>query len=204
MKYIKTYEDYLDEYSFLYKVNEKKGDSYSYGCVMLFFDFPSLKGIQDLIKEEDLYTESGDRSYGLEDEPHVTILYGLHEEVSKDDVFDLLKPYRCEDLLLTKISAFENSKYDVLKFDVEDAVRGLSYLHKMNKALAALPHTTDFPDYHPHSTIAYLKTGKAKEYIEQLKGTQHIVKPRSFVYSLPSNDKITAGINNSKYISYND
>lgn len=203
MKYIKTYEDYLNEYSFLYKVNEKKGDSYSYGCAMLYFDFPSLKGIQDSIKEEDLYTEEGDRSYGFEDEPHVTLLYGLHKEVSENEIFDRLKVYRCDDLLLTKISAFENEKYDVLKFDVKDVARGSSYLHKMNRALAELPHTTDFPDYHPHSTIAYLKPGKAKEYINRLKGTEHIVKPRSVVYSAPSGNKISAEINNSKYLSYN-
>lgn len=204
MKYIKTYEDYLNEYSFLYKVNEKKGDTYSYGCVMLYFDFPSIKGIQESIKQEDLYTETEDRSYGFEDEPHVTLLYGLHEEVSEKDIFDRLKVYKIDDLLLTNISAFENNKYDVLKFDVEDGVSGANYLHKMNKALTELPHTTDFPNYHPHSTIAYLKPGKAKEYIQQLKGTQHIVKPVSLVYSMPSGEKVNIKVNNFNYLSYKD
>jgi len=204
MKYIKTFEEYSEEYSFLYKkINEKKGDSYDYGCVMLYFEFPSLKGIQSDITQDDLYTEENDRSYGFEDEPHVTLLYGLHKEVTIEDVLEKIKPYRYDDLLLTNISAFENQKYDVLKFNVVYPTRGGSYLKQADKALTELPHTTDFPDYHAHSTVAYLKPGKAKKYIEQFKGTEHIVKPSKIVYSMASGEKIVKEINNSKYISYN-
>ena len=34
------------------------------------------------------------------------------------------------------------------------------------KELSKLPHTTDYPDYQPHITIAYLQPGKGQKYIE--------------------------------------
>ena len=50
-------------------------------------------------------------------------------------------------------SLFENPKYDVLKFDVISPL-----LNKINKKLTKeLPYTSDFPDYHAHCTIAYIK-----------------------------------------------
>ena len=50
---------------------EKKGDTHDYGCVMLYFDIKkeAWDKFQDMIADEDIYTEEGEQSYGREDEP---------------------------------------------------------------------------------------------------------------------------------------
>lgn len=60
----------------------KKEKKYEYGCVMLYFDFPSMFKIQDIINPKDIYEEEDDNTYGLEKHPHTTLLYGLHEGVT--------------------------------------------------------------------------------------------------------------------------
>jgi len=47
--------------------------------------------------------------------------------------------------------------------------------------MAEYPHTTDYPDYHPHMTIAYVKKGMGKKYAEDLKDFS--ITPDKFVYS---------------------
>lgn len=68
---------------------------------------------------------------------------------------------------------------DVLKFDVKDC----DHLHEINAELRKKPHTSNFPDYHPHATIAYLKPGTAKSYVEKHKDVSETVKPTEIVYS---------------------
>jgi len=158
-------------------INEKKGDSYSYGCAMLYFDFPQMKEIHDQIEEGDLYTEEEDRTYGLEDEPHCTLLYGLHKGVTLDQIKEVVDKFKFDKLKLHNASLFEN-QYDVLKFDVQG-----DSLKECNEALTDLPHTNDFPDYHPHATIAYIKKGIGEKYTKKLKDKEYEVKPTYIVYS---------------------
>jgi 2'-5' RNA ligase len=158
-------------------INEKKGDTYSYGCAMLYFDFPQMKEIHDQIEEGDLYTEEEDRTYGLEDEPHCTLLYGLHDDVTLDQIKEVVGKFKFDKLKLHNASLFEN-QYDVLKFDVQG-----DSLKECNEALTDLPHTNDFPDYHPHATIAYIKKGIGEKYTKKLKDKEYEVKPTYIVYS---------------------
>jgi len=181
--------------TFLQKINEhklleKKGDSYDYGCAMLYFKFPELKELHKKINKKDLYTEKGDRTYGIEDEPHCTLLFGFHKDVKEKEVIKKIKEFDIKDLKIHNPSAFKNEKYDILKFDID-----ADYLHKINEALTKFPHTTDFPDYHPHITIAYLMSEESDKYIEIMKGLEYTVKPNKIVYSKPSGDKITAYLN---------
>jgi len=168
-----------------FSVNEKKEQKYEYGCAMLHFEFPEMKQIHETIDPEDVYTEEDDRSYGLETDPHVTLLYGLHDGVDADTVKKICESHVFDSVKLHNISHFENPKFDVLKFDVDG-----DSLHECNKALSELPHTTDFPDYHPHATIGYLKRGTAKKYIDSSKKESYNVKPVAVVYSMPSGDKL--------------
>lgn len=167
--------------------------TYEYGCAMLYFSFDKLKELQSKISEDDLYTGSDDENsrYGLEDEPHVTLLYGLHSEVTDDDVFNTVFDFKdnINDLELINVSKFDNPKYDVLKFDVKSQI-----LKDINKALTKLPHTTDFPDYHAHSTIAYLKKGMSNKYIELFKDNSYKVKPLKIVYSKADGTKLEKSI----------
>lgn len=165
-------------------IQEKKNESYSRGCAMVYVEFPEIEGIQSMISKDDIYTESGDRSYGLEDEPHVTLLYGFDLSVKPNEVFNILDDFNIDEVKLTKVTAFKNEKFDVLKFDVSSDI-----LFDINKKLSELPHETDFPDYHPHLTIAYLKPGTADKYIKKMKGLSFNIIPSQYVYSLASGNK---------------
>lgn len=184
---ILTFDDYINEHYL--NLNEKKGDTYSNGCVMLYLNFPKMNEIHDLIQEEDLYTEEEDRTYGIEDETHCTLLYGLHKEVSDEDVQTICDKHKFTNLVAYNASLFENDKYDVLKFDVRYPVKGGSFLSKCNRDLRSLPHTNDYPDYHPHITIAYIKSGLGKKYVDLLQDKEFEVNPTHIVYSKPNGTK---------------
>jgi 2'-5' RNA ligase len=167
-----------------------------YGCVMLFFNFPYLNKIQDAINPDDLYEESDDDSFGLEPSAHVTLLFGLHKEVSNEDVKQSLKDIIFDDCKLFNLSFFENEKYDVLNFEVGYATRGGAFLSKANKELKKLPYTSEFPDYNPHMTIAYLKPGMGKKYVDKLKRLDdYTLTPKECIYSKTDKSKVKIKIN---------
>jgi 2'-5' RNA ligase len=182
MKHIKDYLTWLFE-SNQEEVNEKKA-TYSYGCAMLYFDFPEIVELHQQIDREHVFKDPKDPSFGLETEPHCTLLYGLHKEVSDETIENITKNFAFGNCTIKNASLFENEKFDVLKFDVDG-----DNLHDCNKELCKLPHTTDFPDYHPHMTIAYLKPGMGKEYADMFKDRMHELKPKYVVYSKPDGTK---------------
>lgn len=168
-------------------MKENSQSTYDYGCVMLYFDFPEIQKIHKLISPSDVYTEEGDNTYGLEDEPHTTLLYGLHEGVSNVDVDETLSRYTYYTCKIHNPSLFENEKYDVLKFEVEG-----DNLHETNADLKKFPHTTSFPDYNPHLTIAYLKKGEGRKYVNMLNKAglnEFWLAPQYGVYSKPNGGK---------------
>lgn len=133
---------------------------YDYGSVMASKSWPQgWENMLSQIDRHDVY-RSGDGTHGLATEPHVTVLYGLHEEVHEDLVCRVCQgvdgPLEVD---VKGISTFENEDYDVLKLDVESDL-----LRKMNKAFRSFPHTNDYDDYKPHMTVAYLKKGTAGKY----------------------------------------
>lgn len=146
-----------------------KGDSY--GCAMIYFEDCSgdtLKNWNDDLKLMDIDPDDL-HEQGMEDEPHVTVLYGLHTEEASD-VEDTLKEHNKDGEIVTfrmgNLDLFENDDFDVLIRKVDEA----HHLHDLRKVLLDnMEATVTFPDYKPHATIAYLKKGKGKEYIEKLK-----------------------------------
>jgi len=149
----------------------------SYSCLMLDCEGfkNSLKEIQDQIDKEDLYSEEG---YGLETEPHITVLYGIHEQDPanvKQSVDLTLVEYK-----LTKLSLFENEKFDVLKCSVES--KDLKDINK--QCCENLEYTNDYPDYIPHLTVAYLNPGAGKKYVKmKSKGFDKEYKSDKFIFS---------------------
>lgn len=131
-------------------VNEVSGP-HSYSCVMAMIDEKPAKKIMDWckknIKEKDL------ADHGREDEPHVTILYGLHTNDVKE-VQKVLKNTKGGSFKLGKVTKFDNPEYDVIKLSVTG-----SALHKLNSLCKKLEHTSSYPNYTPHCTIAYVKKG---------------------------------------------
>lgn len=194
-KLVPSFQEYLAE--------SKKKDKHSYACLMVFFDVPFIKELQSLIDEDDVYTEEGDRSFGIEEEHHVTLLYGLHEEVDPKEVMTIAKEIANDgdEVTLKDASLFENEKYDVLKLDAHG-----EWLHLANKVVRELfPHTSNFPDYHPHCTLAYLKNGKGKKYVEKLKDFDFDIIPTKLVYSMPDGtkrqEKLQIEVSESKHLT---
>lgn len=165
---------------------------YEYGCAMLYFQFPELGKIQDIIDPKDLYQAPKDdpRSYGFEKEPHCTLLYGLHKEVTLAQVENTLEGITFSTCKLYNTSMFDNPKYDVFKFDVKG-----QGINEANKALEKLPFSSDFDTYIPHATIAYLNKGTAQKYIKDLKGVEYDLTPTHAIYSVPSGEQHKIKIN---------
>lgn len=151
---IKSYSE------FMFISEDKSGTNYEYGCLMLNLNFPNWKIFTSDIDHEDLYQSESER-YGIETDPHVTILYGIHKSIDDDVVDALFSDFKKSDfdLRVEGIDCFYNKDYDVLKMNIFS-----NKLNELNKLAKRLPHTSDYPDYKPHITIAYLQKGKASQY----------------------------------------
>jgi tRNA nucleotidyltransferase/poly(A) polymerase len=139
-------------------INEEENNTYT-GCLMLFFDIPKWNIITSKIKNDDLYNVEG---YGIEDEPHVTILYGINNNISEKDVLNLVEKLVKPDIEVNieSIDCFENDEFDVVKFNVNSEL-----LHKLNFVLTKkFDYRNNYPDYKPHMTIAYVKSGTGNKY----------------------------------------
>lgn len=174
MRHIKTYGQLFEA--------EKK---YDYACAMVGFAMPLMELFHSVVDLNDLNPEGK----GLEKESHTTLLYGLHEDVDQEAVFDIINSVAPGDIVLGPVSLFENEKYDILKFDAAG-----EWLNEINSKLVKLPHTSDFPDYHPHATLAYLLPGTGKKYVDMFAGLSYTVKPTEFIYSMPDGSKIIHSI----------
>lgn len=153
-----------------------------FGCVLVNYNFPDLEVLQDSIDKEDIYDEL---DYGLEVYPHVTLLFGLHDEVSENQVTEKLKGLSFDECTLGFVSYFEGDKFEVLKFKAFN-----KNFKEANKYLSELPHTLNFPHYDAHMTIAYLKPGRSQEYVDLFKGFSVIVKEENIQYSLSNGKNI--------------
>jgi hypothetical protein len=173
MKFIEKFLSFLES---------KKNKTYDRGCAMLYFDFPDFNKLADQIEESDIYTEEG---YGIETEPHVTLLYGFEPEVEESEIKKIIDEIDFSSVKINKASLFENEDYDVLKFTASSPE-----LFVANKKLKVLPHQNDYPDYKPHLTLAYLKSGRGKKYVEKFSGMSWNLKPKYVVYSKPDGQKI--------------
>ncbi|MFW6219468.1 MAG: DUF5661 family protein [bacterium] len=175
---------------------------YEYGCLMVKFIIPEWKDILWQIDLDDLYTE--EEGYGLEKEPHITILYGFHDKNSNlhNKIFKLFE--KVNDYIeanVTKIDKFSNEKFDVLKLNIESPrLRELNKYFKEN-----YEYTNKFEEYKPHMTIGYFKKGHADKYIKDLKKPIKI-KSKLLFYSNPEKEKfyyaIGKGIIDERKISY--
>lgn len=159
-----------------------KNRKHEYGCVMVYLNFKngSFEKTQDIIKPNDLYEDPDDPSFGFETKPHVTALFGLHENIDEKKLEKVLSQQEKPEIKVTDVSIFPSEKYDVLKFDVDS-----EDMHKFNKKLKQFPFTSNFPNYHPHCTIAYLKKGVSDKYIDKIKKYIEDFKanPTNIVYS---------------------
>ena len=149
-------------------LEKKKEEKPLYGCVMM--DPKKIKGWKEVhlagIDEDDLYEPDND-DYGLEEQPHITIVYGIHEdEVDPSVVVDMMEqkmlPVKVQ---ISEIDFFENKEYDVIKYNVPVTEQLQEY---RDMFMDAFENTQTFSGYNPHITIAYVKKGNGKKYKKTL------------------------------------
>lgn len=141
-----------------------------FDCVMLYADIDKKKWneIQELIKKDDLYEDpEGIEEFGLESEPHLTIIFGIHSTENKQgDIIKKLEKYKPIELEIGEVSMFETDKYDVIKIDVKPSKELLKYRKEL---IENTKNTQTYPNYTPHLTIAYIKKGEGKKYLKKIK-----------------------------------
>lgn len=128
------------------------------GCLMLKLSITNWKDVIHLIHKEDLY-KADDKKYGIETDPHITVLYGFNDDVKADIIKNQLSKYIKDnninniDISIKNTSYFNNAEFSVLKFTVESKT-----LTKLNKYFSELYDVkSSYGEYNPHITIAYLK-----------------------------------------------
>jgi 2'-5' RNA ligase len=142
------------------------------------------------IPDNILYREFDEKHNGRQFNAHVTLLYGLYSNnhESYKNLFFQTKPFICE---LQEISVFENQKFDVLMIKI-----GSEELYKLHKKLSkTLDFEPLYPDYIPHVTIAYLKSGQGKMYngLTTFKSRKFTVNNIVFSSKLQNKYKIELG-----------
>jgi 2'-5' RNA ligase len=139
-----------------------------YGCLMLQ---AKVKDWEDYhtagIDEEDIHIKPHDKSFGLETEPHVSVVFGLHEDQVDEETMQSvmkqnLRPFTSR---VDEVDVFEGDEYDVVKYNIPMS----DELQKYRDLFMKFPNTQTHKDYLPHMTIAYVKPGMGKKYKRKLR-----------------------------------
>jgi hypothetical protein len=151
---IKKYQEFI---------KEEKSANHDFGCVMLDLDVPNWNEITSIIDPNDLYEVSDDSTYGLQTDPHVTVLYGLHGDIDDSKVAEIINKWKYQDLDLeiTGLDNFKNDNFEVVKFSVNPTQN----LQDFNRDLSQLPNSNELPEYKPHITVGYVKPGTSDKYL---------------------------------------
>lgn len=93
---------------------------------------------------------------GFETDPHVTVLYGIHEDYPTPLLIDIIETHPKFTVTLGNVSLFdEDVAFDVVKTEV--ACNDLFVL--MSSLLNVCHYTLTHVEYIPHATIAFAKKG---------------------------------------------
>ena len=96
---------------------------------------------------------------GREEEPHVTVLYGLDSD-DPAHVRSAVTGFGPVTAKIGLLSLFETPKHDVLKLNIES-----DDLHRLHSLIQSkVPHVQVNSSYQPHITVSYLATGKGNDY----------------------------------------
>jgi len=146
-------------------VNETRRNKYDYSSLLV--ELPeeiadnAISWGWDHVPNESVFLDPKDPGFGREDDPHITLIYGIHTDNLKEvsDLFTEEKEFECK---LGKIDLFTKSdKFDVLILGVE-----CEELHRLNRKMRrSLEATESYPVYVPHVTICYMRKGEGRQYI---------------------------------------
>ena len=110
------------------------------------------------ISEDIIYKKDG---HGREEDTHVTLAYGLcvdEPEIIKSLLKNIKGPIRATINKITFFKPSDDFHVVILKIDSPDLI-------KINKSIVKTFNiTSDFDEYKPHCTVAYVKPGEANKY----------------------------------------
>lgn len=171
--------------TFIEFLAEKKVANVAYGCAMLQANIKqwSRKHLS-LIDKDDIF-----QAEGLEHDPHVTVLFGIHEDTANPQaVLRLLEQTEPFTVTVDKISLFENDAFDVVKYDIPKH-KTLIALRK--QLIDKFDNTQTFPGYHPHMTIGYVVKGTGDQYAGKVEPFEVTFDVGMYSYHEVPNDKET-------------
>jgi len=181
---IESYEDFQKNENLKQDITNNKmtkgSSEVKYGYVSLVLNqFDSVLNVDSIIDEHDIY-DGFHRN-----ETHLTLLYGLTDNIDVKTIKSKFKNIEPFDIKLGSISIFEKEDYDVVKFDI---LRN-STLFKINENLKEISHIDTY-EYNPHITIAYVKKGAGYKYINKNFTEIVLKKCRDIKYSPIEGDDI--------------
>ena len=132
------------------KFNEFESNKKGYVGIKL--DIPNWEELCKIIKPEDIVS--------LEDDPHVTVIYGIHSFVNANDVLTNLRLLKLPNIEFGKVGFFPGAESDVVIIELESP--DLHDLHSILKT--NLSNEQTHPTYNPHVTLGYVKKGTAEKY----------------------------------------
>ena len=146
-------------------------DTDKLGFIMLKVrPFPVLQFVED--GEDDLYYSPDKDSYiqGVvaETKAHVTLLGGLLKPGPqwRKEVDQVLESWVVPRIKIKAIGAFPSPYPDQDYSCIVAHIDVTPELQEGNDRLAMLPHINMFPGYHPHVTIAYVKSDATQKWID--------------------------------------
>lgn len=153
-----------------------------YGCIMVPIKDPVLA--KEIKSFTDLMINSADLAEdGIEDEPHVTLFYGLHTNISLSEVKNFVVNHIHKfSFKLGEVDKFRND-VDVLKININD--ENLTHANALIQKYFKTRSTVKFPVYKAHLTLAYLKTGANDNLVGNKTFKDRIVNVEEILYSTP-------------------
>jgi len=156
-------------------LNEQKEESY--GSLSYEFDFPQLKVVHDAIDPKDLYKADSD-AYGFCHKARILLLGKIKtNEIDEKDAIDFAKIDSKDEITLKNISVIEESDFDILKWDIDN-----SDIDSIKQSVKKIPHIKSNDPINVHSYIAYMKKGKAQQYVEAYEGRSFRIHIKHIVY----------------------
>lgn len=163
------------------RLNKQLGKEYKYGCVLI----PLPQAISNAITELGLTIPSEMLAVGgLEDEPHVTALYGILG-CDLEDVIAVLQTCVRPTITLGALNCFPGGPDGVPLFSSVDSP-DLGLINK--KLREGLPHVIKYPNYTPHATVAYV-TDAAKYVGRAWEHTGSVAQLDHAIISMPGHER---------------
>lgn len=155
----------------LLKTAQGQAGDYEFSCVMIPLPGPIASKFLEMgkgvIKDDEVYTDPSDPTFGRAEKPHVTALYGIRESECLHRIESVLRETLPTEFEVMGFGMFNTSP----DFDVVFARVGGRDLFDLNAALVEeFPdHENTHGEYKPHITLAYVKKGLGEEILKRVK-----------------------------------